>query len=152
MNIFQIIALLLMALLLAATIAATVRGTATRKEGLFWASVWVAAGVAIARPGITATVARGLGIGRGADLVLYCTVVMVLVGFLMVYSRLRRLRREITLLVRHLAIRNAIDKARPDETEARTGHGGEQTTRALSAPQAASERSATGSAGVQADQ
>ena len=115
MNAFQIVALALMASLFAATIAATVKGSATRREGLAWALLWLAAGIAIAWPDITAKVARMLGIGRGADLVLYCAVVVMLVGFLMLYSRLRRLRRDVTLLVRHIAIRDAIDPAPPGE-------------------------------------
>ena len=83
-----------------------------------WALLWLVAGIAIARPGITAAVARALGIGRGADLVLYCTGVGMLVGVLMMYARLRRLRRDVTLLVRHLAIRDAISAAPPNELHA----------------------------------
>lgn len=48
-----------------------------------------------------------MGIGRGADLVFYCAVLAIMVRFWMVYIRLRRLRQEITLLVRHLAVREA---------------------------------------------
>ena len=118
MNPFQIVALVLMAVLFMATIVATLRGSATRREGLAWALLWVATGIAIARPGITAAVARALGIGRGADLVFYCAVVVMLVGFLMLYARLRRLRRDVTLLVRHLAIRDAISAAPPNELHA----------------------------------
>ncbi len=117
MNPFQIVALVLMAVLLAVTITAMVKGSATRREGFAWSLLWVATAIAIAWPGITGKFAKTLGIGRGADLVLYCAVVVMLVGFLMVYSRLRRLRRELTLLVRHLAIRDAIDAAPTDKPE-----------------------------------
>ncbi len=69
--------------------------------------------IAIIRPGVTKIIANALGIGRGADLLLYCTVVAMMVGFLMIYARMRRLRREMTLLVRHLAIRDAKTNAAP---------------------------------------
>ena len=62
---------------------------------------------AFAWPEITTKIAHLLGIRRGADLVLYCSVVVMLVGFLVVYIRMRRLQRELTLIVRHLAIRDA---------------------------------------------
>ena len=65
------------------------------------------AGVAIAWPELTTWAARSLGIRRGADLVLYCAVVVMMVGFLMVYSRLRQVRRDLTLVVRHLALLEA---------------------------------------------
>ena len=117
MNPFQAVAIVVMVVLFVATIAATLRGSASRREGLGWALLWVAAGIAIARPGITASVARALGIGRGADLVLYCAVVVMLVGFLMVYARLRRLRRDVTILVRHLAIHGATNTTQATHTK-----------------------------------
>jgi len=107
MNLFQILAVAVVTGLLALSIVAMARGWATRREGLAWAFVWLCTGVAIARPDLTTFVAQALGIRRGADLVLYCAVIVMLVGFFMVYARLRRLRRDLTLLTRHLAIRDA---------------------------------------------
>ncbi len=113
MNLFQILALAVVAGLLALSLAAMARGWATRKEGLLWAFVWLCAGAAIARPDLTTLFAQALGIRRGADLVLYCAVIVMLVGFFMVYARLRRLRRDLTLLSRHLAIRDAAPTPSP---------------------------------------
>ncbi len=108
MSLFQVLALLVVGCLFFLSLLAMLRTWATRREGLMWALVWLAAAVAIIWPGVTRIVANALGIGRGADLVLYCAVVVMMVGFLMVYVRLRRIRRELTLLVRHLAIRDAV--------------------------------------------
>jgi hypothetical protein len=107
MNLFQILAVAVVTGLFCLSLAAMLRGWATRREGLAWAVVWLATGLAILLPDLTIVVAKALGIGRGADLVLYCTVIVMLVGFFMVYARLRRLRRDVTLLTRHLAIREA---------------------------------------------
>ena len=101
---FQQITLLAIALALCATVVAMVRGRARPGEGLLLGLVLASAAAAIAWPEATSRIARALGIGRGADLVLYSTVVVMGVGFWMVYIRLRQLRREITLLVRHLAL------------------------------------------------
>jgi hypothetical protein len=68
--------------------------------------LWAAAGLAVIQPDLTTKVAHTVGIRRGADLLLYCAVVAMIAGFLMIYVRLRRLRREITLLVRELALRD----------------------------------------------
>ena len=113
-NLFQIIAAAIVAALFALSLAAMLRGWATRREGLAWAVVWLATGLAILRPDLTVLVASVLGIGRGADLVLYCAVIVMLIGFFMVYARLRRLRRDLTLLSRHLAIRDAASTSRTD--------------------------------------
>ena len=119
MNLFQTLALIAIAALFVLTLVAAVRGWATRRDAILWALLWLVAGVAIMWPGVTKVVANALGIGRGADLVLYCAVVVMMIGFLMVYVRLRRIRREMTLLVRELAMRDALSTSsqpnRPDE-------------------------------------
>lgn len=115
MNLFQILSVAVVTGLLALSIVAMARGWATRREGLVWASVWLCTGIAIARPDLTVLVAGALGIGRGADLVLYCAVIVMLIGFFMVYARLRRLRRDLTLLSRHLAIRDAASTSSTDQ-------------------------------------
>ena len=108
---FQIIALTILALLLVLTVTAAAFRKATRGEAVFWSLIWLAAAVAILRYDWTMVVARKLGIGRGADLLLYGAVGVMLVGFMMVYIRLRRLRREITLIVRHLALKESQDSS-----------------------------------------
>jgi len=117
MSPFQIAALLFLAVVFVATVAAAVKGAVARRDGFIWAVIWIIAAVAIAFPELTTLVANALGIGRGANLVLYCSVVLMLVGFLMVYARLRRLRHEVTLLVRRLAIRDAMEAPRVAEDD-----------------------------------
>lgn len=110
---FQTLGVVLLGALIVLSLAAVFLGRATRREGIAWALVWFCAAVAIIRPELTVRVAKALGIGRGADLVLYCSVVAMMVGFMMVYIRLRRLQRELTLVVRHLALREASGEANP---------------------------------------
>jgi hypothetical protein len=104
MNTFQIVALIGLSLLILATLTASVRGWATRREALTWSLLFLAMAIGIAWPDVTVRVADAVGIGRGADLVFYCGVIVMIVGFWMVYIRLRLLRRQLTLLVRKLAI------------------------------------------------
>ncbi len=108
MNLFQIIAIAVVGLLLVLILAAVGRGWTTRREALVWSLVFLAAGTAILWPRVTVVIAKVMGIGRGADLLLYSAVVTMMIGFLMTYSRLQRLRRELTLLVRQLAIERAV--------------------------------------------
>ncbi len=70
--------------------------------------VWLGAAVAIAVPGIVQEVATRLGIGRGADVVLYLFVLAFLWVSFFLYTRCLRLEREITALTRHIAIREAM--------------------------------------------
>lgn len=118
MNLFQILALTVVGILLLVSVTAAFRGSVARRDAILWTLVWLAAGAAIVRPGITRVVARALGIGRGADLVFYCAVVVMMIGFLMTYSRLRRIQRELTLVVRHIAKREAAVDTALDDPEA----------------------------------
>ncbi len=115
MNGFQIVGLALAGVFtlvsLARAVANRARGGEGRLASVAWAALWIAAGVAIARPDLTSVVARAhgigrgaLGIGRGADVVFYAGLLAMLVGFFVVFTRFRRLEENITTLVRQLAI------------------------------------------------
>ena len=69
-----------------------------------WILLWAAAAIAIARPRLTVLAARALGIDRGADLIFYLAILATLIGFFLIYVRLRRVEENLTHLVRHLAI------------------------------------------------
>lgn len=114
---FQVLALSILTVLMLLTVSAGVFKKATKYETAFWCLVWLTGATAIIRYDFTMILARKLGIGRGADLLLYCAVGVMMVGFMMVYIRLRRIRREITLIVRHLALKEAPDGLGPGEQE-----------------------------------
>lgn len=104
MNGLQVLILSVLILLFAASVTALLRGWSGRREGLVWCALCVTAAVATIWPQVTVRVAHALGIGRGADLVFYCAVVVMMIGFWMTYIRLRHLRRDVTVLVRHIAL------------------------------------------------
>jgi hypothetical protein len=108
MNGFQVLALGSLLVVLLLTLLAAVKSWVTRREALLVTIIAASAAAATAWPDeVTVPIAHKLGIGRGADLVFYCAVVVMVVGFWMTYIRLRLLRRQITLLVRQLAIQEA---------------------------------------------
>ena len=113
MNAFQGIGLTLVGVLAALSVRALVRHRTTWQGAAAWALLWVVAGIALAFPGLTATAARILGIGRGADLVFYSAILGSFVAFFATYSRLRRTEAHITKLVRHIAIQEAAGTTRP---------------------------------------
>lgn len=107
MTTFQIILIAALSLLALALIVLAARGALGRLATAAALPV-VGAGIVFAiRPEWTTDIAHAVGIRRGADLLLYILVLVVLQGFLLMYLKLRRVRRELTLLVRELAIREA---------------------------------------------
>ncbi len=105
---FQLLGLMLVGVLVTLSIRAYLQHRATRRGTIAWSGVWLVAGVCIAEPEVTVWIARLLGIGRGTDLVLYFAVLAMGVGFFLVYARLRQIDANLTRLVRHEALRDAL--------------------------------------------
>ncbi len=108
---FQTIGLIVAAVLFAATVAAAATRAINRRAAFAWLLLWIAAAVAIIRPSTTMAVAHFLGIGRGADLVFYCAILGMLVALFLIYLRFKRVEREITTIVRQLALRDGDERA-----------------------------------------
>lgn len=108
MRLFQILVLPFIAAMLVVSARSLFRVRARPLASVFWLLVWSAGGVAVAQPDMTTQVALLLGIRRGADLLVYCTVLGFLVGFYLVYLKIRQLTREITVLTRELALRGDV--------------------------------------------
>ncbi len=107
MTLFQGIALTFLGILLLWEVYWFLRGWVLRGPWVVRCLVWVGAACAIAFPEVAQDLALALGITRGADLILY----VFALGFLGVsfyfYSRFVRLQRQLTEMVRHVAIREA---------------------------------------------
>lgn len=80
----------------------------SRLSGLFWGLLWTGAAVTILRPGVTSELARLLGIGRGADLVMYFAILGGIMVTRYFYNRCRRLENTLTQLVRERAIQEGV--------------------------------------------
>lgn len=76
--------------------------TAWRRLGIL--AFAIVAVVVVIFPGITTTIARFLGVGRGADLLLYALVVVVLYNMLMQAKQRNAAERRLTKLAREVAI------------------------------------------------
>jgi hypothetical protein len=71
--------------------------------GVVLSSVWVAAILVVLRPDLTTSIAEKMGIGRGSDLVLYVSSMILFAFTFHLYLTTRRQNHEITLLTRRLA-------------------------------------------------
>lgn len=70
-----------------------------------WGGMWVALGVTVWVPAVTAFIAHIVGIGRGADLLIYISVIGLLYGVFRLYIKLEFIEHELTALTRKLALR-----------------------------------------------
>lgn len=72
----------------------------------FWGAIFIAAIVGVINPYITSDIARVLGIGRGADVVIYFSIVILFYLIFRLTIALEELRYEITQIVREIALKN----------------------------------------------
>ena len=71
-----------------------------------WLIFWVVAGVVVLQPNSTAYFAKLVGIGRGADLVVYCSVVAIFFIIFRLMIKIDRLDRQLTKVTRELALKD----------------------------------------------
>ena len=81
-------------------------------EFCFWMLIWVVVVIGVLQPSIVTPLSSFLGIGRGVDLVVYISVVLLFYLLFRVYVRITSMERSITQLVRSQAI-NTVKKRRP---------------------------------------
>src|SRR5438477_10628428 len=113
MTTFQIGAISILALLFLRELLEVRKDAVLHRVHWLRSLIWLAAAVAIAFPNWVQATAQAVGISRGADFVFYLFVLAFLGVTFFFYARHIRTQRQITQLVRCLAIR----EARPGESE-----------------------------------
>lgn len=71
---------------------------------IFWMLVWVAGVLAILLPDVTTRIAKIFGIGRGVDVILYASIVIIFYLLFRIYIKIEDTQREITELTRKVAL------------------------------------------------
>lgn len=71
-----------------------------------WSLLWIFLGSVALVPEIASFMAGVLGVGRGADAVLYSAIVMIFFILFRIMMRIERIERDITKLVQREALRN----------------------------------------------
>lgn len=122
MTVFQIFLLAALSLGSVAVLTLAWRRAIGRVATAFILAILAGGIVFSVKPDLTTALAHRLGINRGTDLLLYVLILAVIYGFIAIYLKLRRVRRELTLLVREIAIREAVrndDRAEERNTSER---------------------------------
>ncbi|MCD4760356.1 DUF2304 domain-containing protein [bacterium] len=73
---------------------------------VIWFLLWLIILIVFWQPDTTSYLANWLGIGRGADLVIYLSIVVIFYLLFRIFVRLNKIETEITKAVRQDAIKN----------------------------------------------
>lgn len=71
---------------------------------IFWFIVWVLGMVTILFPNLTSILSAYIGIGRGADAVIYASIVVIFYLIFRVYIKIEDTQKQMTELVRRISI------------------------------------------------
>ncbi|MBI4592271.1 DUF2304 family protein [Candidatus Uhrbacteria bacterium] len=104
MSIIQILIIVFALFAVTRTVLQFTNGAVTRRWLLFWILFWMVAGIVAALPQTADAVARVVGVGRGADAVIYVSLVVIFYLIFRLYVKIEQVESEITRLVRKLAI------------------------------------------------
>lgn len=84
------------------------------QEFSLWLVIWLVAALIVIYPRLTSVLADFVGVGRGADLVIYISVVMLFYLIFRLLMRIENMEKDITKLVRELSFKNNNDKHEND--------------------------------------
>jgi len=110
MTIFQILILILIAVVVYKATRRLIKKDLTVWLYLLWLSLWLVVAVFVVWPGILSQLAYWAGIGRGVDLIIYLAIFGLFYLIFKLNLRLDKMERNISELVRKLAINHAKDK------------------------------------------
>lgn len=75
------------------------------RDMIFWVGFWLVVGAIVIVPETTSFMARMVGVGRGSDLVVYLSIVLIFYIIFQITVRIERIDRNITKIVRQVALK-----------------------------------------------
>lgn len=80
-------------------------GVISTKTAFFWILIWFAALIGILLPKTTTKIASIFGVGRGVDVIVYISLVLLFYLVFRIYVMIQDIRHEITSVIRKIALR-----------------------------------------------
>lgn len=75
-------------------------------ESVLWTAIWVSIGIIFWQPEIASRLAVFVGIGRGADLIVYVSIIVIIYLLFRLFIRVDKMDRQLTKLVRTIALKD----------------------------------------------
>lgn len=76
----------------------------TPRTSIFWFLIWLVASTGIILPKTTSNLAQIFGVGRGVDVIVYLSLVLLFYLIFRIYVMIEDVRHEITFLIRQIAL------------------------------------------------
>lgn len=99
----QYILIIIIVFIIWQTMAKFKRRAISLREFLFWLALWLVVGAAVLLPQVTVMLANYLGVGRGADLVVYASLIFVFYMIFRLFSRQNKIEKDISAIIEEIA-------------------------------------------------
>lgn len=86
------------------------RNAMSVESGLFWVFIWISVMLVVVFPDFLGYLANLVGVGRGVDVLIYLGIVALFYLIYTSYTKIENLEREITKIVREIAIIERYEK------------------------------------------
>jgi hypothetical protein len=96
------------------------QGILSQRDFIFWAGFWLVVGFIVIIPETTSFLAELVGIGRGADLVVYLSIVLVFYIIFQMTIKMEKIERNVTKIIRAMALSEEKKAPAPGSGEARS--------------------------------
>ena len=83
---------------------------------IFWSTLWIIISITVLLPQTTVFFAKILGIGRGADVAIYLSIILIFYLIFRIFIRLEKIETNITKIIREIAIKNNSKKDNEDSS------------------------------------
>lgn len=106
----QYFLVLLVLLIICRVVIKWKQGLLGYRDLLFWVGFWIVVGIIVVLPEVTSFLASLVGVGRGADLVIYLAIVLIFYIIFQIMVKIERIERNITKIVREVAMKEEATK------------------------------------------
>lgn len=79
-------------------------------EAFFWSVIWIGAAIVVLMPNWTSRIASWVGIGRGADLIVYAAIITLFLLAFKIFISLEAIEKRLTDFVRKDALKDVEKK------------------------------------------
>ncbi len=96
------------------------QGILTSRDVIFWVGFWFVVGIIILLPDTTSFLAELVGVGRGADLIVYLSIVLIFYIIFQMTIKIEKIERNITKVVRTVAMKDEMEENGQQTTNEKT--------------------------------
>lgn len=93
------------------------QGILSQRDLFFWAGFWLVVGLIVVIPETASFLAELVGIGRGADLVVYLSIILIFYIIFQMTVKIEKIERNVTKIIRAMTL--------PEEKKTPAPSGGE---------------------------